>query len=86
MALRKLMELGNFQDKTTHAVTPSKEGVGGFAFVFQKACVWSALHSIASQVLKAPALEIIDFRFPWVLPPGVLLSNSFSRANLWMYQ
>ena len=30
MALRKLMELGNLQDKTTHAVTPSKEGVGGF--------------------------------------------------------
>ena len=29
MALRELMELGNLQDKTTHAVTPSKEGVGG---------------------------------------------------------
>ena len=26
MALRKLMEPGNFQDKTSHAVTPSKEG------------------------------------------------------------
>ena len=30
MALRKLMEPGNLQDKTTHAVTPSKEGSADF--------------------------------------------------------
>ena len=33
MALRKLMELGNLQDKTKHAATPSKEGVGGLCLV-----------------------------------------------------